>query len=27
VNSLDMELPLEEEKEQTESQSELQAPH
>ena len=27
VNSLDMELPLEEEKEQTESQSELQAPN
>ena len=27
VDSLDMELPLEEEKEQTESQSELQAPH
>ena len=27
VASLDMELPLEEEKEQTESQSELQAPH
>ena len=27
VNSLDMELPLEKEKEQTESQSELQAPH
>ena len=27
VNSLDMELPLEEEKEQTESQSELQVPH
>ena len=27
VNSLDMELPLEEEKEQTESKSELQAPH
>ena len=27
VNSLDMELPLEEEKEQTESQSELQSPH
>ena len=27
VNSLDMELPLEEEKQQTESQSELQAPH
>ena len=27
VNSLDMELPLEEEKEKTESQSELQAPH
>ena len=27
VNSLDMELPLEEEKEQTESRSELQAPH
>ena len=27
VHSLDMELPLEEEKEQTESQSELQAPH
>ena len=27
VNSLDMELPLEEEKEQTESQSELHAPH
>ena len=27
VNSLDMELPLEEEKEQTESQSDLQAPH
>ena len=27
VNSLDMELPLEEEKEQTESVSELQAPH
>ena len=27
VNSLDMELPLEEEKEQTESESELQAPH
>ena len=27
VNSLDMELPLEEEKDQTESQSELQAPH
>ena len=27
VNSLDMELPLEEEKELTESQSELQAPH
>ena len=27
VDSLDMELPLEEEKDQTESQSELQAPH
>ena len=27
VNSLDMELPLEEEKENTESQSDLQAPH
>ena len=27
VNSLDMELPLEEEKEQTESKTELQAPH